>query len=154
MKSPLWLRATLQGSCSPYSVSAIPHSFDLVSPSSQHKARTCGGNTSSQLCFSPGVLAVTSPQSPLARSAHVATPSGQIVEMTSFLYALAGKRTGYWCVLTMPTTKRLRVKCRTAQIKNEKTAPICCCSYDTYIYLFTQRIFIEHLLEVKHCSWY
>lgn len=39
MQSPLWLWATLQDSCSPYSDSETPGAFDLVAPSSQHKAK-------------------------------------------------------------------------------------------------------------------
>lgn len=69
MQCPLWLWAALQDSCSAYSGLAIQDSFDLVAPSSQHRARQepAGGTGSS---LSPEVHLVTASLG-LVRSRHM-----------------------------------------------------------------------------------
>lgn len=99
MQSPLWLWAPLQGSCSPYSGSAMPDSFDLVSPSFQYRQ-------GKSLQRKHTLLAVLQSRSvrrhyasePLARSTHGVPPHCKIAGMSSFLGTKKEGRPGYWCM--------------------------------------------------------
>lgn len=138
MQSPLWFWATLQSSCSLCSGSAFPDSFDLVSPSSQHsQGRSSWGEHPFSAMLQPRYASITLPQSPVAWSPYVATPSHMVAGMSGCVPEKE-EGTGYWCARIMPT----KLKHRTAQIKSGKTTKMCCSCYDTYIHLFSHSAII------------